>query len=114
MEVITLHQPWASLVALGVKTVITRPDSTSYVGPVTIFATNAAIVNDDPYIRSVLASAGFSIEALPLGVALATSTLVDCQKVTRSNIPCYPEYAFSDFIGGWYVWKLSDINVITH
>ena len=38
MKVLTLHQPWASLVALGVKTIETRSWSTQYRGPLAIHA----------------------------------------------------------------------------
>ena len=38
MKALTLHQPWASLVALGVKTIETRSWATSYRGPLAIHA----------------------------------------------------------------------------
>lgn len=38
MKALSLHQPWASLVALGVKTIETRSWSTSYRGPLAIHA----------------------------------------------------------------------------
>lgn len=38
MKALTLHQPWASLVALGVKTIETRSWGTSYRGPLAIHA----------------------------------------------------------------------------
>ena len=38
MKAISLHQPWASLVALGVKTLETRSWSTGYRGPLAIHA----------------------------------------------------------------------------
>lgn len=38
MKALTLWQPWASLVALGVKTIETRSWSTSYRGPLAIHA----------------------------------------------------------------------------
>lgn len=38
MKALTLHQPWASLVACGVKTIETRSWSTSYRGPLAIHA----------------------------------------------------------------------------
>lgn len=38
MKALTLHQPWASLVAMGVKTVETRGWSTKYRGPLAIHA----------------------------------------------------------------------------
>lgn len=38
MKALTLHQPWASLVALGVKTIETRSWATRYRGPLAIHA----------------------------------------------------------------------------
>lgn len=38
MKTLTLHQPWASLVALGVKSIETRSWSTRYRGPLAIHA----------------------------------------------------------------------------
>lgn len=38
MKALTLHQPWASFVALGMKTIETRSWSTSYRGPLAIHA----------------------------------------------------------------------------
>ena len=43
MKVLTLHQPWASLVALGVKTIETRSWSTKYRGPLAIHAGAKAV-----------------------------------------------------------------------
>jgi len=110
MKMITIHQPWASLVALGMKTIITRPDPTTYIGPVTIWAAEKTPVIEEFYIRSVLSAAGYSMESLPLGTELATANLVQCLKIRPSNIPCYPEYAFSDFKEGWYSWHLAAIK----
>lgn len=110
MKKITLPQPWATLVSLGLKTIITRPDSTTYTGPVTIFAAETAPVTEDVYICRVLTDAGCSMEHLPLGTALATARLVQCRKIRSADIPCYPEYAFSDFREGWYAWYLADIK----
>ena len=38
MKAITLHQPWASLIALGVKTIETRSWATKHRGPIAIHA----------------------------------------------------------------------------
>lgn len=38
IPVLTLHQPWATLIALGVKTIETRSWSTKYRGPIAIHA----------------------------------------------------------------------------
>lgn len=110
MKEIILPQPWASLMAIGAKKVITRPDPTSYRGPVTIIAATQELSIDDPYLANVLKAAGYQITDLPLGAALASGNLVACTKIVASNIPCYPEYAFSDFKEGWYAWKLADVT----
>lgn len=41
MKALTIRQPWASLIALGVKTIETRSWSTSYRGPLAIHAGKA-------------------------------------------------------------------------
>lgn len=38
MKALTLHQPWATLVALGVKSIETRSWTTSHRGPIAIHA----------------------------------------------------------------------------
>ena len=110
MKVITVEQPWATLVAMGVKTILTYPDATPYVGPVTIRAADSEVSIDDPYLISVLASAGYRAHSLPRGVVVAAGYLESCEPIRCANIPCYPEYAFSEFREGWYAWKLSGIT----
>jgi len=113
MKAITLHQPWASLVATGAKTIETRPYPTGYRGPLAIHAAKASMPVDDPYYRSLLTAAGLVYEQLPGGVILATCRLLDCEKITHANCPCYPEYAFSDFRPGWYAWRLKDVQPLS-
>lgn len=112
MKAITLHQPWASLVAMGAKTIETRPYSSKYRGPLAIHASKKPIATDDPYYRSVLRSAGLNLETLPRGAVVATCRLIDCEKITEAHTPCYPEYAFSNYVAGWYAWRLSDARTL--
>ena len=112
MKSIRIAQPWASLIAMGVKTILTYSFPTRYLGPLTIYADNDEICIEDPYILSVLASGGYSLNSLPRGVAVATCELTECEKIKTDTIPCYPEYAFSEFREGWYAWKLSDIKAV--
>lgn len=113
MKAITLHQPWASLVAIGVKTIEARSSSTDYRGPLAIHASKIPTRVDDPYYRSVLQSAGITYDRLPIGAVLATCELIECEKISPAAIPCYPEYAFGDFNPGWYAWKLQDIRALS-
>ncbi len=97
IPVLSLHQPWASLIAIGVKTIETRSWSTKYRGPLAIHA--AAMQPDadadDLGVRlgdwlAFKDGAGWSAQhyasgiagapadlPLPLGAIVATCTLVD-------------------------------------
>jgi hypothetical protein len=79
---------------------------------VTIYAGNNEISIDDPYLLGVLASEGYSRNSLARGLAVATCKLAACEKITTDTVPCYPEYAFSEFKEGWYAWKLSEIKAV--
>ena len=98
MKVLTLHQPWASFSAIGVKTIETRSWETSYRGPLALhaaitfplYARDAAC--SEP-LNSIYQTAkadgrlqphpsaleGFS--CLPLGCIVAVCYLVRCIKV---------------------------------
>jgi activating signal cointegrator 1 len=105
MKALSLWQPWASLVALGVKTIETRSWSTSYRGPLAIHA--AAVVPDHAFGQCQhhrhWTVGDFTIERdnprgtaraylmrgpiawpyrLPLGAVVATCTLVDVVPMT--------------------------------
>ncbi len=88
MKVLTLHQPWASLVALGVKSIETRSWSTSYRGPLAInagakmprvgskvgaFEVTSVFHGRGPRMRQ----SGGDLYPMPLGAIVATCTLVD-------------------------------------
>lgn len=61
MKAISLHQPWASLIASGEKTIETRWWRTHYRGNLLICSTKRPVFRD-----------------LPLGVALAIVDVIDC------------------------------------
>lgn len=95
MKALTLWQPWASLVALGVKTIETRSWATRYRGPLAIHAATrkpkeyeqvgqyvvhemsngswAAFLHDEDDIGPGL--------RLPLGAIVATCTLTACAPI---------------------------------
>ncbi len=113
MKAITLDQPWASLVSINKKNIITRPYPTKYRGPLAIHSSKLTTTIFDPYFRSVLTENGLSCDNLPIGQILAICKLADCWLITPSNSPCYPEYAFSEFKVGWYSWELADIRALS-
>ena len=88
MKALTLWQPWATLVARGVKTIETRGWSTAYRGPLLI---HAAKRSPDLYVQGVVPmwhpdkwTLWFTTEPgksadhpCPLGAVVATCTLID-------------------------------------
>lgn len=104
MKAITLHQPWASLVALGVKTIETRSWSTKYRGPLAIHA-GARQVHTGNFLllaRRALTAGLIDAETeqrfrsldVPFGAVVATCTLVDV-------VPMSDLYWSELPIGGW-------------
>lgn len=97
MRAITIRQPWASLIAAGVKTIETRSWSTKYRGPLAIHAGKhndgsffpCAYINgtvfDHPRVvnrRTLRLPSGVEvphpgIESWPRGAVVATCTLTD-------------------------------------
>ncbi|MEA4895901.1 MAG: ASCH domain-containing protein [Oscillospiraceae bacterium] len=104
VKALTLHQPWASLLALGLKHE-TRSWATSYRGPIAIhaaaqptrkdlfaieepdvlFSIYAALQNNGliPKCPKPVTLEYFinGNEALPLGCVIATGSLVECYKI---------------------------------
>ena len=91
MYAITLHQPWASLIALGIKTVETR----SWPAPVRLLERNIAI----HAAKLVMREPGSAIDAamvgrvgedwrgvIPAGMVVATATLAGMARVKRVNL----------------------------
>ena len=110
MKAITLWQPWASAVALGLKTVETRSWRTSYRGPLAIHAGRMPVAevmrarpsdgaaasrhrwNWDYFREAFRLAAEVELEDLPRGVVVAMGLLVDCvpahsAAVSRLQLP---------------------------
>jgi hypothetical protein len=109
MKAITVHQPFASLIAVGEKTIETRPRPTPYRGLLANHAARKPLAVRDPYHRRLLASAGLDVDQLPTGAIVAFCRLVHCELNTPDICPCYPQYALSDFRAGWYAWHFRDV-----
>ncbi len=91
MKAISLHQPWASLIADGFKTIETRHWPTSYRGPLLICSTQ------NPKILSY-----------PLGMALCIVEVVGCRPMTSAD----ENAASCAWYPGAYAWLLEDIYKI--
>ena len=89
MKVISLLQPWASLIALGEKKIETRSWKTDYRGPLLIHASKslefANIAWEEPFYTALkpfhnVVNGKASIQH-PIGVIIAKCNLVDCVKI---------------------------------
>ena len=122
MRVISLYQPYATLVVLGLKKFETRSWDTKYRGPLAIHATQSMpdwcreLCYKEP-VRSALAEYGWNALNLPKGkivgqVVLHNTVRSDVWLADRLIEPGVidPEWSnefyFGDYSGGRFAWEL--------
>lgn len=140
MKVISIMQPWASLIAIGAKQFETRSWKTNYRGPIAIHASKKEpIVNlrqlpatvqklmFDRFYAKYGTNSG-AIKNMPTGVILAVANLTECYQIHRpfegylslTSIDsigclineCSPECEFGDYTPGRFAWELEDVKQI--
>lgn len=129
MKAITIHQPWATLIALCEKRFETRSWATKYRGPIAIHAAKKVDKDacDMEPIRSVLAKHGYTADNLPTGAVVAICSLTDCLKVEHAHIKekgallSSPgrlttikdnEFDFGYYDEGRFAWEMTDVKQI--
>lgn len=113
MKAITLHQPWAEMVALGAKRIETRSWETRYRGPLAIHAGQCRkyldVCDQEPF-RSVMRAAGIGPADLKFGVVLCERQLVQCLETSLVKQFVQPfteqEEEFGDYYPGRFAWLL--------
>jgi hypothetical protein len=114
MKVLSLLQPWASLVVMGAKTIETRGWTSKYRGPLLIHASKgkagAALAARPPFNKYI-----GEFKELPFGAIVGKVYLDNILRVELLDLPEYrinqlslEEYAFGDYTAGRYGWLLSD------
>ena len=93
IKALSVHQPWASMIALGPKTIESRTWYTYYRGELLICSTKK--INDN-YRR------------LPYGQALCIVNLIECRPMKKSDEPlaCCP------CLKNLWSWVLRDVRKI--
>lgn len=127
-----MHQPWATLIALGAKRIETRSWSTSYRGPIAIHAGKNrddcadAMAGNDRLLR-LLTQHGVhpsAVNDVPFGAIVATATLVACARMLRDICPGDVSYVVGGDVRfpsaqeralGWWepgrsAWVLDDVT----
>jgi hypothetical protein len=115
MKAITVLQPWAQLLVLGVKRVEIRSWKTRHRGPLFIHAGRGFPAaarercGQEP-LRGILAAAGIKSPAdLPRGALLGVVTLEDCLPADQLLFgdPDRLELGWCDLRPGYWAWKVS-------
>ena len=117
LKAISLWQPWASLIPLGLKHYETRSWKTNYRGKLLICSTVKNSKHYQQYlkIKDELQLPAWNEENFPHGCAIAVCDLVDCTKMTPEFIAqqSQTEILCGDWQVGQYAWKLENIQPIT-
>lgn len=127
MRALSLHQPWATLILLGVKTYETRDWATSWRGPLAIHAAKRwtrssidstrdlcaeALAYDPPYeLRRRLEALYGEPANCPLGCALGVVDLVAIHETNQWQ-PGKFQAEFGDFGPNRYAWKLANPRLL--
>lgn len=124
MKAITIKQPWATLIALGLKKYETRSWATKHRGPIAIHAGKSVDFVACCEFAKILEQHGYNkIEDLPTGAVIARANLVDCHKVIKQDrckeaetdkgaVITGKEYLYGFYEEGRYAWRLSEVQAI--
>jgi len=124
VKALTLHEPWASLIAYGWKEVETRDWYTGYRGPLAI---HAGLRNPDPTelsrITFALGHRGFEVPELTFGAVVCVCQLVACVPTDLADIASKklkPDFCpkrgwqferqFGIYDSGRWAWILRDVQ----
>lgn len=109
MKAITLHQPWASLVAWGEKKYETRSWGTAYRGEIAIHA-GLHLVKNQSFWHEIHRK--YDLVDVPLGMIVAIARLETVIMMDRRLIATISdkEYSTGDWQVGRWAWDLRDIR----
>ena len=111
MHALSVMQPWATLIVLGVKRIETRPWRTSFRGRLAVHASSRLphdfddLCRREPF-RSVLLRAPWTRP--PRGVLLGTVEVRDCVHVEDLDTISAEERSLGDYAPGRWAWLLAD------
>ena len=117
MKALTLPQPWASLIALGAKSVETRVWPTSYRGPLAIHAGKSypkearAFAVEHPAwdaLRPLWLDGSYQVGDLPTGAVVATAELIAVLPVLRFGAEARKAHLEISPRGELQYWPLSE------
>lgn len=115
MKVLTIREPWASLIGEQIKIIETRSWPTNYRGELYIHAGVAPIPKTDERMKELPM---ILKNSLHFGTIFLRCNLSDCIPITkeyadrvRKESPI--NYKWGDYAEGRYAWILTDVEYIT-
>lgn len=123
MKALTLWQPWATLIAIGAKTIETRSWGTDYRGPLAIHAAKRPMRDGEitATMTRALALAGYeSLTELPMGAVVCVCDLIEVFPTAQLELPAPveqigvpdSEYDFGDLSPGRFGWRLANVRAL--
>lgn len=119
-KAISLHQPFASAIALGLKTNETRSWPCAHRGPLAIHATKSnqyrRIFNElsaDSWFRQAMEEAGlYTWDTLPKGFVVCVCDVIRCDTITPdfNRTISAQENALGDYSIGRFAWQLRNVR----
>ena len=117
MKALTLTQPYATAVALGIKRVETRSWRTNYRGELAIHAA-IGFPRWARDFRMTELALGRGAARIPRGAVVAIVQLVDCRRVEEVAIEISQddpqrwgiEHLYGDYSPGRWAWVLADVE----
>jgi ASCH domain. len=117
MKVVSLIQPWATLIALGEKSIETRSWATKYRGEIAIHASQTIDKTrfEQPTFKRLLKKHGITdISQIPTGVIVAVANLVDIKTTEElKKSISRQEKILGIYKKGRVGWMLDDIKATT-
>ena len=117
IKAISLHQPWASLIAMRLKKFETRSWLTNYRGKLVICAAKKNTLQQQSSYEDLASSLLLDLtvqpwSSLPLGMAIAVVDLTDCIEMTDEFIDeqSEAELLCGHWESGRFAWKLENVQ----
>ena len=111
MKALSLWQPWATLVAAGVKLHETRHWETKYRGRIAIHAAKTMDLAGAPDLLCEAVSGPYWTQDLPRGVVVAVAHLTTCDPAERvADHLTQADRAAGNFARGRFAWRLERVQ----
>jgi len=104
-KALSVKQPWAGLIAQGVKTIETRRWATNYRGPLLLCASKSMDMQAFYWLESQGHKLG-APSGLNCGVAVCMADLVGCRRMTDQDVAA----ACCDIYHGAWAWDLGNVR----